>query len=110
MKNISKRNLIIFAFIPLVLDLLFILLANGNGVVWTVHIPILLLLAIIGISFISDKKLVQRLGIGALIVLTLLLSIIGYYDYLQWFSTIVGVVLLIYFVMIGMAMKKLSVS
>lgn len=71
-----------------------------------IHIPIVILLAVIGSGIISKRKNIQKSGIGALIVLTILLCIMGYYDYVQWFSSIVGIIIFMYFVIIGIAMKK----
>ena len=52
----------------------------------------------------------QRVGFVALIILTLLLCIVGYYDFIQWFSSIVGVVLCIYFVLLRVAVKKNNIA
>ncbi|CUP65468.1 hypothetical protein [Clostridium baratii] len=112
MKKVNKGILtLLLAFIPLAIELLLILLTlykNIGGVIWSTHFLIIILLFIIGMGLVSNKKLIQRIGIVALCVLTIFLSIIGYYDYIRWFSTIVGIVLFIYFAVVGMTMKKLK--
>lgn len=98
----------ILAFIPLITELLMlsIMFKKVGGVSWGIHIPIIILLAVVGNSIISKKKSLQRSGIGALIVLTVLLCIIGYYDYIKWFSSIVGIVIFMYFIIIRIAIRK----
>ena len=107
-----KSLLKILAFIPLGIELLllFVMFPNKTGgVIWTIHIPIAILLAVIAIGIVSRKKIIQQSGIAALIVLTGLLCIMGYYDYVQWFSSIVGVVIFMYFVIIRTVIKKLKI-
>ena len=108
MKSLVK----ILAFIPLVIELLLLFIIFPNkvgGVVWTIHIPIVILLAVVGIGIVSKKKIIQQSGIFALVVLTVLLCIMGYYDFVQWFSSLVGVVVFIYFTIIGIVIKKLKI-
>ena len=98
-------------FIPLCIELLLLLVVFQNkfaGVVWVTHISITILLTVIGIGIVSNKKILQQSGNSALIILTELLFVIGYYDYVQWFSSIIGVVIFIYFVVIKIAIKKLK--
>ncbi len=110
MKNITKTILIILAFLPLAIEFIFTSwgFRTFGSINWLMHVTIAVLLASIGVGLISTKKFMQWLGIGALATLTILLGIIGYYDYLQWFSTIVGIVLLAYFSVIGIAIKKMN--
>lgn len=103
MRNLSKNTLTIFAFTPVVIHLI-LLLALYESISLITHIPVILLLIVIGISIISDKKIVQQIGSVAIVILTIVLGIIGYYDYFQWFSLIVGIMLLAYFI----ALKKLK--
>lgn len=107
-RDIMKMLLKILAFIPLITELLMlsIMFKKVGGVSWGIHIPIIILLAVVGNSIISKKKSLQRSGIGALIVLTVLLCIIGYYDYIKWFSSIVGIVIFMYFIIIRIAIRK----
>lgn len=101
------------AFIPLGIDLLllFVLLPKKvSGILWTTHIPILILLVVIGIGICSKKKIIQQSGNIALVILTAMLCIIGYYDYIQWFSSIVGIIIFMYFTLIGVSIKKLKIA
>lgn len=111
MKKVNKGTLILLGFIPLIIELLLVLLTlykNTGGILWSIHFPIIILLFTIGLGFVSNKKIMQRIGIVALCVLTIFLGIMGYYDYIRWFSTIVGIVLFIYFAVVGLTMKKLK--
>ncbi|WP_195266855.1 hypothetical protein [Clostridium sp. 1001275B_160808_H3] len=103
-----KSLLKILAFIPLGIELLLLLVIHSKvaGMIWMIHIPITILLGIVGMGIVSKKKFIQRSGFGALIVLTVLLCIIGYYDYVKWFSSIVGMVIFMYYVIISILMKK----
>lgn len=105
-----KSLLKILAFIPLGIELLllFIVFPKKVTVVWPTYIVITMLLTVIGIGIVSKKSITQRIGIIALVALTLLLCIMGYYDFVQWFSSIVGVVLFIYFTFVRIAIKKLK--
>lgn len=107
-----KRLLNTLVFIPLAIELflLFTLYNKVGGAIWSIHVPIIILLILISISIINNKKAIQWVGTVALILLTILLSIMGYYDYIQWFSTIVGIILFIYFLVIGVAIRKLRKS
>lgn len=108
MKSLFK----ILAFIPLGIELLLLLIILPNkvgGIVWTIHVPIVALLAIVGVGIFSEKKLIQQSGIVSLVALTLLFCIMGYYDFVKWFSSIVGIVIFIYFTIIKIAIKKLKI-
>lgn len=108
MKSLFK----ILAFIPLGIELLLLLIILPNkvgGIVWTIHIPIVILLAIVRIGIFSEKKLIQQSGMLSLVVLTLLFCIMGYYDFIKWFSSIVGIVIFIYFTIIKIAIKRLKI-
>ncbi|MBS5305977.1 hypothetical protein [Clostridium sp.] len=108
MKSLFK----ILAFIPLGIELLLLLIILPNkvgGILWTIHIPIVVLLAIVGVSIFSEKKLIQQSGIVSLVILTLLFCVMGYYDFIKWFSSIVGIVIFIYFAIIKIAIKKLKI-
>lgn len=108
-----KSLLKILAFIPLGIELLFLLVVFSDkvgGVIWVVHIAITMLLTFIGIGILSKKKVIQQVGGIALVALTVLLCVMGYYDYVQWFSSIVGIILFIYFTFVRIAMKKLGIS
>ncbi|MDU7363280.1 hypothetical protein [Clostridium sp.] len=108
MKSLFK----ILAFIPLGIELLLLLIILPNkvgGILWTIHIPIVVLLAIVGVSIFSEKKLIQQSGIVSLVILTLLFCVMGYYDFIKWFSSIVGIVIFIYFAIIKITIKKLKI-
>lgn len=62
-----------------------------------------------GVSIFSEKKLIQQSGIVSLVILTLLFCVMGYYDFIKWFSSIVGIVIFIYFAIIKIAIKKLKI-
>ena len=104
MKYLSK----ILVFIPLGIELLFITIFQSkvSGFFWLIHIPLAVILAFIGIGILSKKKIVQQLGNILLVVLTVVLCINGYYDYFQWFSTIVGIILFIYFTFVSIVIKS----
>ena len=106
MKYLSK----ILAFIPLGIELLCIAVFQnkGFGVFWVIHIPFAMILTFIGISILSKKKVIQQLGGIVLVALTVLLCVNGYYDYFKWFSSIVGIILFIYFTFVRIAIKKLE--
>lgn len=108
MKYLSK----ILAFIPLGIELLFIAVFQNKvfGVFWIIHIPLAMILTFIGISILSNKKIIQKLGHIILVILTIFLCINGYYDYFQWFSSIVGIILFIYFTFIRIIIKKLKIG
>lgn len=100
----------ILAFIPLGIELLLMTLISDliGAIMWISAIPSIILLALIGFSIISKQKLIQQIGIGALIILTMLLCISGYYDYFKWFSSIVGIINFIYFLIIIAVIKKIN--
>lgn len=104
-----KYLLKILAFIPLTLHLLLLSLLTifkkVTGISW-ISIPIIILLFIISYGIISNKKILRKISDIALIILTVLLCILGYYDFIQWFSSIVGIILFIYFMIIKMLIKK----
>ena len=100
-----KSLLKILAFIPLGIEFLLLIVSQ---VVLAIHIPIAILLTVIGTGIISNNKILKQSGNVSLIVLITLLCIMGYYDYLQWFSAIVGVVIFIYFAIIKIATKKVK--
>ena len=82
---------------------------NGMAeIISTPHFTYTILLAVIGIGIISNQKTSQQTGFGALIILTIALCIMGYYDYWKWFSSIVGVFIFIYFVILIIIKKKIS--
>lgn len=98
----------ILAFIPLVIELLLLIAtANMGDIVLVIHTSITILLATIAISVISNKKIIQRVGFGAVVILTALFCIMGYYDYVQGFTLSTGIILLIYFIFIRMAIRIL---
>lgn len=108
-----KSLLKILAFIPLGIELLLLLVVFTNevgGVVLVIHIAITMLLTFIGIGILSKKKAIQQVGCIALFALIVLLCIMGYYDFVQWFSSIVGVILFIYFTFVRIAIKKLEIT
>lgn len=107
-----KVLLKILAFIPLGIELLLISIFQNKvfGAFWMIHIPFAMILTLIGISILSKKKVIQQLGDILLVVVTILLCINGYYDYFQWFSSIVGIILFIYFTFVRIAIKKLEIK
>lgn len=108
-----KYLLKILAFIPLSIELLLLLVVFTNkvdGVVWVIHIALVTLLTLIGVGILSKKKVIQQVGNITLFALTLLLCIMGYYDFIQWFTSIVGVILFIYFTFVRIAIKKLEIA
>ncbi|MGL5379222.1 hypothetical protein [Clostridium sp.] len=108
-----KSLLKVLAFIPLCIELLLLLTIfpkKAMGVVGGIHIVITVLLTVVGIGIVSRKRFIQQIGIMALVALTLLLGIMGYSDFVKWFSSIVGVAIFIYFTFLSIAIKKLAIS
>lgn len=110
MKNMKKINLMILAFMPLVVELILlftILFNNFANIKWIQGLLSIILLISIGVGIISYKKVVNNIVFISLIIYTILYSIMGYYDCLQWTSTILATILFIYFTLIKLEMKKL---
>lgn len=108
MKRFNKAILGLLAFMPFVICLVMplIIYKKIGGVNWLIQFPMLVLLAVIGIGLVSRKKVVQIVGMVSLSVLTVFLGIMGYYDYIPWFSTIVGLILFVYFYMLKVVIRK----
>lgn len=109
MKGLVK----VLAFLPLGIELLVLLgvvLGSIGGAIWTIHIPITILLYITGCGIISKKKLIRQIGNVALLIVTIIHGIMGYYDYIKWFSTKVGIAIFIYFIIIKILAKILKID
>lgn len=110
-KNIFQNMLKLCVFAPLIIMsslLSLVIPSKASGVSLMIYIPILISLATIGFSFLSNNKIIRKVGYGLLILLTIALCITGYYDYLKWFSTIVGIVNFLYLNFILMLLEKLK--
>lgn len=103
-----KKLLKVLAFIPLIIQLIIpIIIYNKiGGIILEVQIPMVILLLITAIGVVSNKKNVRAIGLVALIILTLFLGILGYYDFIKWFSSIVGIIILGYFLLLRKLIRK----
>lgn len=103
----NKKFLLLLSFIPLFIRIIFILsFSNKGSIDWRINIPIIFLLLVTGISITSNKKFMEILSLISLIILIIVHLIVGYYDYIKWFSSIIGVILLIYFMFIKFFVKN----
>ena len=100
-----KKSYLLWPFLPCIVDVATLLFIFPK-VIWGVYILSILLLGLVGLSFVVKKKLIQMLGIVSLVVFVVWFSVMGYYDYFPWFSTKVAVIVLIYFAVLFVWMKR----
>lgn len=87
------------AFVPFGIELLLFPLVF-TSMMWMPYGLTLVLMFLSGLGTISRKKSIQFIGYLALLVFVVWHGIMGYYDYFQWFSTKVAIVVLVYFIVI----------
>ena len=82
----------------------------------SISLPFWILLSVLtfisGIELTSNNRRFNGIGWGSTIVLFLIEAVTGYYDYLQWTSTIIGVMTLAFFTtiyFINRAFNKINV-
>lgn len=99
--QMKEKNFKLLNFLPLSLFFLFyiILLTNGVKINYVVLILSLCLLLIIALSFNKDKY--KRWGFLALLILTVWYLIMGYYDYLKWTSSLIGIIIFSYYLILN---------
>lgn len=100
------KDKILFS-IPFIIYLLFgfIIVIQGLSIKLFTFIISAILLFITGIGLESNKKDLKTIGFCTLAIFTILYLIMGYYDYLKWTSSIVGIINLIYFILIYLLKK-----
>ena len=103
----------VLSFLTLGMELLVTLVAVIGGIggaITVIYIPLVILLAITGCGIISKRKLIRQIGNVALLIVTIIHGIMGYYDYIKWFSTKVGIAIFIYFIIINILAKILKID
>ncbi len=100
--NIKNNTL---AFIPFIIFLIFYIsvFKYSNHLLMIVT---LFLTFIIGLALIKKSNIIEILGIISLITFLLIFSIIGYYDYIKWASTIIGIIVVVYYIIIYLCLYK----
>lgn len=87
------------AFVPFGIEVLMFPLVF-TSMMWIPYGLTLVLMFLAGLGSISQKKSIQIIGTIALLTFVVWHGIMGYYDYFQWFSTKVAIVVLIYFILV----------
>lgn len=105
MKDNKRRIFILLAFMPF---MLYVLGATKSLGVSSMFLLCAMLLALVAFGIVSTKRVMNIIGYVALFVQTVVLSIMGYYDYIQWFSTVIGFSLLAYFLFIDRAIRGIK--
>lgn len=102
MKNLSKY----LSYLPLILYFVLnvILICSGKKIRFLVFIFSLLLLAIIGYTF--NKHKYKNYNLIFLIIFTLWYLIKGNYDTFRWFSSIIGIIIFSYYLILSYLKKK----
>lgn len=106
------KILTILSLLPLFLKTIFVLtiisITGIDSFAWYITIPIWVSLLVSGIGFSSGLKKWNIAAWISTLLFTLSSIVIGYYDYFQWASTIVGIGLLIFFTIIFMIKRFLD--
>lgn len=100
--NIKNNAL---AFLPFILFLFFYIsvFEYSNHLLM---ISTLFLTFVIGLGLISKILIMKIMGIICSFILLLIFSINGYYDYIQWTSTIIGIIVFVYYLIIYVTIYK----
>lgn len=94
--NFKQSILTITALIPFAFSM-FITMGNPESLSLTFWIALCFLTFISGVGLTSNNRHWNIIGWGSTILLFLIEAITGYYDYLQWTTTIIGVITLAFF-------------
>lgn len=97
----KNKRLTLFALIPFILYTLIMISAGLGGlgdIAWFIAIPSMLSLLISGIGIVANHKRWNLLAWISITLFSIGYGIMGYYDYIQWFSTKVALVLLVFFI------------
>lgn len=102
------RKIGVLSYIPFIIYLIFglFLLIMNEKIDLLMWIISLMLLFLSSLGMQSGKKVLKLIGIIALSVFTIWYLVNGYFDYLQWTSSIVALIVLMYYVIINYFINK----
>ncbi len=107
-KKIKILNILLQIPCTLVVSISALLLLLGEKINILATVLSIILLFISGYCLMINNKRTNILALISILIFTIWYCIMGYFDYMQWVSTIIGIAIFIYYGIIYLLKRKIS--